>query len=80
VPGGRVVISDFLLAEGRASPRHAALFSINMLVGTPSGDCHTEGEYAASIREAGFGDVVRGDLPGPASLVIGTRPPPGVAS
>jgi ubiquinone/menaquinone biosynthesis C-methylase UbiE len=73
-PGGRVVVSDFLLAEDRVSPRQATLFSINMLVGTPAGDCYTEAEYTAWLREAGFGDVVRRDLPGPASLVIGTKP------
>ena len=72
-PGGRVVVSDFILAEDRTAPRQAALFSINMLVGTPSGDCYTEGEYSAWVREAGFGAVVRRDLPGPASLVIGTK-------
>jgi hypothetical protein len=73
-PGGRVVVSDFLLAEDRTSPRQAALFSINMLVGTVAGDCYTEGEYASWLREAGFGEVVRRDLPGPASLVLGTKP------
>lgn len=73
VPCGRVVVSDFLLAEGRAAPRQAALFSINMLVGTVSGDCYTEAEYAAWMREAGFASVDRKDLPGPASLVVGTR-------
>jgi SAM-dependent methyltransferase len=73
-PGGRVVISDFVLAEDRTSPRQAALFSINMLVGTDGGDCYTVGEYTAWLREAGFAEVVRRDLPGPASLVIGTRP------
>ena len=71
--GGRVVVSDFVLAEDRAAPRQAALFSLNMLVGTPSGDCYTEGEYAAWMREAGFGGIVRRDLPGPASLIVGTK-------
>jgi predicted O-methyltransferase YrrM len=72
-PGGRVVVSDFLLSEDRAAPRQAALFSINMLVGTPSGDCYSEREYADWMREAGFAAVTRRDMPGPASLVIGTK-------
>jgi predicted O-methyltransferase YrrM len=72
-PGGRLVVSDFLLAGDRAAPRQAALFSINMLVGTASGDCYTEAEYAAWMREAGFSEVTRRDLPGPASLVIGRK-------
>jgi SAM-dependent methyltransferase len=72
-PGGRVAVSDFLLAEDRAAPRQAAFFSINMLVGTAFGDCYTESEYTAWMREAGFSSAERRDLPGPASLVIGTK-------
>jgi (2Fe-2S) ferredoxin/SAM-dependent methyltransferase len=72
-PGGRAVVSDFLLAEDRAAPKQAALFSINMLVGTPQGDCYTASEYASWMCEAGFASVERRDLPGPASLVIGTK-------
>jgi len=73
VPAGRVVVSDFLLSEDRAAPRQAALFSINMLVGTASGDCYTEAEYASWMREAGFASVSRRDVPGPASLMFGTK-------
>lgn len=70
---GRAVVADFLLDPDRGSPRQAALFSLNMLVGTPAGDCYTEAEYAAWMREAGFAEVTRRDLPGPVSLVIGTK-------
>lgn len=73
VPGGRLVISDFLLDEDRAGPKSAALFSVNMLVGTPSGASWTEGDYTAWLREAGFAESERIRLPGPASLVIARR-------
>jgi 3-hydroxy-5-methyl-1-naphthoate 3-O-methyltransferase len=73
-PGGRVVISDFVLDEDGTAPRQAVLFSINMLVGTPSGRSYRESEYRAWLRAAGLTSVERVRLPGPAHLVIGRKP------
>jgi len=71
--GGRIVISDFLLEPDRTGPLHATLFALNMLVGTRDGDTYTEQEYASWLAEAGFTDIRRIDLPGPASLMVATR-------
>lgn len=57
--GGRVVIRDFILEEGRTSPPRAAMFALNMLVGTRRGNCYTEAEYAGWLRAAGFREAVR---------------------
>lgn len=73
-PGGRVVVSDFLLDEDGTAPRQAVLFSINMLVGTPSGRSYRESEYTAWLREAGLAGIARVRLPGPAHLMIGRKP------
>jgi len=73
-PGGRVVVSDFVLDEDGTGPRQAVLFSINMLVGTPSGRSYRESEYRAFLGEAGLVGVERARLPGPAHLVIGRKP------
>ncbi len=73
-PGGRVVVSDFVLEEDGTSPRQAVLFSLNMLVGTPSGRSYRESEYAAWLREAGLAGIARVRLPGPAHLMIGRKP------
>lgn len=73
VPGGRLVVSDFLLDEDKAGPRSAALFSVNMLVGTPNGASYSEGEYGVWLSEAGFASVERVRLPGPAHLLIARR-------
>ncbi len=70
---GRVVIQDFILDPDRTAPRWAALFALNMLVGTRAGNTYTEGEYTAWLKEAGFQDVRHVRLPGPASLIVGTR-------
>lgn len=72
-PGGRVVVQDFLLEPDKTGPRFAALFSLNMLVGTRGGASYSEQEYTAWLAEAGFGGILRVRLPGPTDLVIGTR-------
>jgi SAM-dependent methyltransferase len=70
---GRIVISDFILEADKTAPKQAALFALNMLVGTRDGSSYSEIEYAAWLREAGFHNVNRIRLPGPAHLIVGTR-------
>jgi predicted O-methyltransferase YrrM len=72
-PGGRVAVQDFILDPDRTGPRIAALFALNMLVGTASGNTYTEEEYASWLRAAGFAGVRRVKLPGPADLMLATR-------
>jgi (2Fe-2S) ferredoxin/predicted O-methyltransferase YrrM len=71
--GGQVVVQDFILEPGKTSPSFAALFSLNMLVGTEAGSSYSEPEYAQWLNEAGFKDVRRVRLPGPSGLMIGVR-------
>lgn len=73
-PGGQIVIQDFVLEADKTAPRAAALFALNMLVGTRAGSTYSEPEYTAWLREAGFADVRRVRLPGPSSLMLATRP------
>jgi predicted O-methyltransferase YrrM len=73
VPGGRVIIQDFILEPEKTAPRFAALFALNMLVGTKRGASYTEPEYEAWLREAGFNDIRQVRLPGPSGLMIATR-------
>lgn len=74
-PGGRVVVRDFILNPSKTAPRGAALFSLNMLVGTASGASYSQREYTAWLREAGFEDVNKIRLADPGSqLMLGTRP------
>ena len=73
VKGGRVAIQDFLLRADKTGPRACALFSLNMLVNTRGGASYSEEEYTAWLREAGFGDVRRIPLPGPAGVLVGRR-------
>jgi len=71
--GGRLVVQDFILEPSKTAPRVAALFSLNMLVGTRAGSSYSEPEYTSWLRDAGFADVRRVRLPGSAGLMIGRR-------
>jgi ubiquinone/menaquinone biosynthesis C-methylase UbiE len=64
VPGGHLVIREFILQEDRAGPPHAALFALNMLVGTEHGNTYTEGEYRNWMEEADLGTITRPDPEG----------------
>lgn len=72
-PNGKVVVQDFILEPSKTAPRAAALFSLNMLVGTQAGSSYSEPDYARWLRDAGFSDVRRERLPGPSGLMIGVR-------
>lgn len=64
VPGGHLVIREFILEEDRAAPAFAALFALNMLVGTEHGNTYTEGQYRSWMAEAGLGSITRPDPDG----------------
>ncbi len=72
-PAGRVAIQDFILEPDKTAPRAAAMFALNMLVGTRAGASYSEPEYRAWLEEAGFSGVRRLHLPGPTGLMIGWR-------
>jgi cyclopropane fatty-acyl-phospholipid synthase-like methyltransferase len=69
-PGGRLVVQDFILNPDKTAPRHAALFAINMLVGTKEGSSYSEPEYGEWLRDAGFNQINRVNLPGPSDLMV----------
>jgi ubiquinone/menaquinone biosynthesis C-methylase UbiE len=71
VPGGHLVIREFILDEDRTAPPFAAIFAINMLVGTERGNSYTEGEYRAWMTEADLGDIVRPDPQG--DVLVATK-------
>jgi SAM-dependent methyltransferase len=52
-PGGLIAIRDFV----RGVSKGAALFGVNMLVNTESGDTYTEAEYRGWLGSAGFQGV-----------------------
>lgn len=72
-PGGQVVVLDQIMNEERTGPLPAALFALNMLVGTGAGDTYTESEVAGWMQAARLGRVFRLDTAFNNTLIIGVR-------
>jgi hypothetical protein len=64
-------VQDFILNPDKTAPQQAALFSLNMLVNTEAGASYSEVEYTHWMKDAGFAEVSRINLPGPSSLMVG---------
>ena len=72
-PRGRLAVVDFILNPEKSGPQQAALFSLNMLVNTDAGATYSESEYTDWMKAAGFAEISRINLPGPASLIVGLK-------
>jgi SAM-dependent methyltransferase len=73
-PGGTIVIAEFIADEDRCGPAGALIFAVTMLVNTDAGDTFTYTEMAGWLERAGFIDVRQLEGPGPAPLILATRP------
>ena len=70
-PGGAIAIQDYV----RGRSREAAMFAVNMLRSTESGDVWSEADHRAWLTAAGFVDVEMHDLTStPTQLVLARRP------
>ena len=54
VPGGRVVIRDYVMSPDRLQPRAGTMFAVNMLVTTDGGDTYTFLELRSLLEAVGF--------------------------
>jgi ubiquinone/menaquinone biosynthesis C-methylase UbiE len=72
VPGGRVVVLDFVPNEDRVTPPATAKFSITMLAQTRAGDAYTFSEYQRMLDNAGFRALTLEHIPPtPLQVVVG---------
>jgi SAM-dependent methyltransferase len=62
LPGGVLLIQEFMLNDNHASPPFPALFSLNMLIGTAEGQSYSQGELADMMKEVGLTDIKRLEL------------------
>lgn len=73
-PGGTIVIAEFIVDEDRTGPPGALIFAVTMLVNTDAGDTFTYSQMAQWLQDAGFQDIRELDAPGPAPLILATKP------
>jgi len=73
-PGGLLLIHEFILDDDRGGPLFPALFSLNMLLGTPAGRAYSGRQLFDLLRDAGFRDPRRLalGLPGESSVIAAT--------
>lgn len=72
-PGGLLLVQEFILDNDHASPVFPALFSMNMLLGTPKGQSYSEEEIGEMMQAAGAGQIHRLpiELPNGAAIMAG---------
>jgi hypothetical protein len=70
---GRIVIQDWIMNNDRTQPVSGAIFAINMLVGTESGDCFTEQEVTEMLTRAGFKNISRTEFDSGLSQIIAQK-------
>ena len=75
-PGAMIMIQEFILDNTKDAPLFPALFSLNMLLGTPDGQAYSEGELFDMLAAAGATEVRRLplELPNGSGVIAGTVP------
>jgi precorrin-6B methylase 2 len=71
--GGQIIIRDFIMNDDRTEPLGGALFALNMLVGTESGDTYTEEEMKEWFKNCGITKIERKDTSFGSNLLIGIK-------
>jgi ubiquinone/menaquinone biosynthesis C-methylase UbiE len=70
VDGGTVVLKDFFMEDNRIAPQFAALFSVNMLMGTKGGKSYTRTETKEILKRCGFGDFKTIEVAAASELLV----------
>jgi hypothetical protein len=75
-PGGSLMVQEFILDDAKDGPLFPALFSLNMLLGTETGQSYSESELMSMMTAAGLSGVHRLalDLPNGAGVLTGRKP------
>ncbi|MBF0200766.1 MAG: methyltransferase [Desulfamplus sp.] len=76
MPGGMIIIHDFILNNEKDSPLFPALFSLNMLLATEGGQAYSEKEIMDMLEKAGFINLGRSSYVGPteSGIITGYLP------
>ena len=72
-PGGIVIIHEYLLNESRDRPLFSALFSLDMLVTTKSGEVLTETDAWLLLKESMFSDIKKEETSFGTYVIMGKK-------
>ena len=70
---GKIVIQDWIMNNDRTQPVSGAIFAINMLVETESGDCFTGQEITEMLNAAGFNNISRTEFDSGLSQIVAQK-------
>ena len=73
-PGGMIIIHDFILDNSMDGPLFPALFSLNMFLGTSSGQSYSQAQITDMLHGAGVKRIQRHPFRGPteSGIITGT--------
>jgi SAM-dependent methyltransferase len=76
VPGGVLMVHEFLLHDTLDGPEFPTLFSLNMLLGTDGGQAYSGAQLTQILAAAGLADIRELDFTGPnhTRIVAGRKP------
>ncbi len=72
-PGGAVILSGWILDDGRTSPTIPVLFCLQDINWNAPDVERSAGTYISWLRDAGFADVTRRPLCEPSSMIVGRK-------
>ena len=72
--GGKVVIVDSIVDDGRSGPASALLFNLTMLLLSEDGKSYERGELTDLLRESGFGAPTFAPTDDMSTLVVAAKP------
>ncbi len=73
LPGGKIIIRDFLLNKNKTGPLMGNLFAVNMLINTENGNAYTYREMKTWLKESGFVEIKKKYLQGRMLLMEGIK-------
>lgn len=71
--GGLLIIQDYLINDDRVSPEFQALYNLNLLVSTESGNMYTETDMWVMLKESWFSHFRRIDTEFGTSIIFGHK-------
>ncbi len=72
-PGGAVIASEWMLNDEKTGPVPSAMMGMNMIIETNGGRNYSFAEIAGMMKKAGFKNIEKRPLAGPAQIAIGYK-------
>lgn len=72
-PGGAVIISEWMLNDDKTGPAQSAMMGMNMIIETNGGRNYSFAEISEMLKKAGFRNIEKRPLAGPAQIAIGYK-------